>query len=629
MIRTLALTLVCVVAAVLPLAFFYEGGLYLYTPAKAALLASAGAVLLALVFLDRWRSWRRLAPPDGAEWLLVVFLVWSGLAMTVAANAHAALSWWLQWAAGVAAFWVVRRSENRGAALGAVALGAVLTALVGYAQPFGYGPPAALDQYGEQLPTATFGHANYAAQAVLPAVAGGAAALLAARAWPAAAAGAALLLAGLPFLLQTSSRGAWLAAAAGVALTLLILLWKPWGLRRRALTGMGAALALAAALVAARPQTGALIRDALDAKSPATAVRLAIWDDAFPLVFKVPVFGFGPGQFIYRFPEYWSENTAKRVFAGGPHLVENPHNDWLAFALDAGWPGVIALAAALLLVLRRRIRGPWAREAPPAGELAAFAAVTAWAAYGLVDYPLHNPYPWFSLWVLLGYLSPLVPSDDTGRKGGNLLALGLAAASLVLAAREVPAQLRSVPAQARALQASQYLSVDPGHAFRLALESVELDEHNALGFSVLGQSKLAAKPAKGEHVDYEGAEYFLKRALDLYPDDFVTRYNLGVANYERALDRQEGYERARSAFMTVLEINPYYGKAYFQLGSIAARDGVAWPQLRRQLDRAVKLEPPLLLAVMQAPEFAPYRDTPEFAAWADGLRRGLNIRTLR
>lgn len=629
MIRTAALALVCIVAAVLPLVFYYDGGLYLYSPAKTAMLAAAGAVMLALVFLERWRSSRRLAPPDAAEWLLVVFLVWSGLAMTAAANVHVALGWWLQWAAGVAAFWIVRRSDNRGAALGAVALGAVLTAAIGYAQRLGYGPPAAADQYGEVLPTAAFGHANFAAQAVLPAVVGGAAALLAARGRLAAAAGAALVAAGLPFLLQTSSRGAWLAAAAGLALTLAVMLLKPWGLRRRALAGLAVSLALAAGLVAARPQTADRIRDALNAQSPATAVRLAVWNDAFPLIFKVPVFGFGPGQFLYRFPEFWSEETAKRVFTGGPHLVENPHNDWLAFALDAGWPAVVALGAALLLVLFRRMRGAWAREAPPPGELAAFAAVAAWAIYGLVDYPLHNPYPWFSLMVLLGYLAPLVPSDDTGRRGGRWAALGLAAAALVLAVRTVPALVRAAPAQSRALQGSQYLGVDPGHAFRLALEAVELDEHNALGFSVLGQSKLAAKPAQGERVDYEGAEYFLKRALELYPDDFVTRYNLGVANYERALEREEGYERARSDFMTALEINPYYGKAYFQLGSIAARDGLAWPQVRRQLDRAVKLEPPLLLAAMQAPEFAPYRSTPEFSAWADGLRRSLNIRTLR
>lgn len=629
MIRTLTLALVCIVAAVLPLVFYYEGGLYLYSPAKASFLAAAGAVLLALVFLERWRSARRLSPPDAVEWLLVLFLAWAGVALTAAVNVHVALTWWLQWAAGLAAFWVVRRSEQRAAALGAVALGAALTALVGYAQGLGYGPPPAADQYGEVLPTGAFGHANFAAQAVLPALVGGAAALLAARTWRAAAAGAALVALGLPYLVQTSSRGAWLAAAAALVFTLLLALWRPWGLRRRALAGLALVAALVAGVALARPETAARVRDALNTQSPATAVRLAVWNDAFPLLFKAPVVGFGPGQFVYRFPEFWSEDTAKRVFTGGPHLVENPHNDWLAFALDAGWPAAVALGAAFVLVLLRRLRRGWAREAPPAGELAAFATVVAWAAYGLVDYPLHTPNPWFAACVLLGYLAPLVPSDDTGRRGGKWAALALAAAAVALAVVTVPRYVRAAPAQARALQASQYLSVDPAHAFRLALEAVELDDHNALGFSVLGQAKLAAKPAKGETLDYEGAEYFLKRALELYPDDFVSRYNLGVANYERALDRDDGYERARSAFMTVLEINPYYGKAYYQLGSLAARDGVAWPQLKRQLDRAVKLEPPLLVSILQAPEFAPYRDSPEFTAWAKGLARSLNIRTHR
>lgn len=629
MIRSLGFILVCILLALLPLAFYYDGGLYLYSATKQALLAAAGLLLAALMFAERFFSARRLTPPDAAGWLVTVFVVWLGAAIAVAVNPWTAFMVWAQWAGAAAAFWFVRRSEHRAAALASLIIGALLTALIGYAQKAGWGPPMAADQYGELLATSTFGHANFAAQAVLPAVAAGVA-LLVTGTGAYAAAGALLLAAAAPYLAITGSRGAWLAALVSAAAVLAAaLLQGAWGVRRRAvILAVAAALGLGA-LFTAVPGARERLANAFDTRAPSTAIRIAVWNDAYPIIFKHPLFGFGPGQFLYRFPDYWSEDTAKRVFAGGRHLVENPHNDWLALALDGGLPALGALAAALFLALVLPWRGTWRNQRPEPARAAAYAAVLAWAAYAWADYPLHNPVPLLGFFAALGLLAPLHVNDDPSRGKTNPAALPLLAAAVILTLWGAPRLLRSVPAQAEALQGQQYLALDPESAFRHALKAVNLDEHNALAFSLLGQAKLAMKPRTGERIDAEGAIFFLEKALSLYPDDFVSRYNLGVAVYEKATARNESFSRARQEFLRALAVNPYYGRAHYQLASIAAREELEWSAVKRHLDRGVKLDPPLLLHAAQAAEFGPYRATPEWQAWYAAMQRLFRVRTYR
>lgn len=621
LIRTTAVFVVAVALAVLPLAFDHQVDLYVYSPAKAGLLAALGTLLLILATAERVLARRRITPGDAPEAVAFFALAWLGLACLFAVNRHTAWVHWLQWAAAVLAFWFVRRApeEERRFVAAAGIIGAVLTAAVGYAQLRGWGPPRAADQYGEVLLTSTFGHANYAAQVVV-----GVAVALLAAAQVASRSGfilTSVLVTTIlfPYLFLSQSRGAWFATATTIFVSAVLLAMRDaWGYRRRALVTIVLVGLFGLGSVVASSRVRERLTDAMDARSPSTAIRLAIWNDTLAMVLASPILGYGPGQFVFSFPRHWSEHTQKRVFAGGPHLVENPHQDWLGFMVAAGLPFAFAVGLLLALGLRRVWRG----LRPTPLTWGATGATLSWAIYGFVDYPLHNPVPLLGFFTSLGLMSPLHPADDAvaHRRWPAWSAFGF---SLLALAPEIPAQMKAIRSQTLAIRAMQYLAVQPETALRIATQAADLDSFNAAAFSVMGQAKLARKD-RGLDTYYD-AETYLRRALELYPTDFISHFNLGLALYQRAQDRNQPFDDARAAFNAALRINPYYGRPYFMLATLNAVEGEPWLQVRRNLDRAIKLDPQLFIAAGQAPEFAPYRDQPGWNPWYEGLRQRLNI----
>lgn len=635
MIHRIALGLILVTLLALPVVFYTFEGLYLYSVVKSAWLASLALVLLAVLAAERYRSRLSLRPADGAELALWVFLGWTALAGFVAqggmVNGWVALQQWLFWLAGACAFWFVRRLRQEEilpplngvsstmVVMVALLAGSGMVVLFGSLQGLDVGIPKALDQYGNRLPTSSMGHANYAAQAALPFLAVPLAVFLVTRRRGVAVGGLAVAFLALPFLLATQSRGALVALGAGMVVVAALVGLVQWrrGERPDRVIAFLAFLPLLGGVAALlQPEWMARLLLAFDPAQASTADRLHLWRDSVSAIAANPWFGFGPGQFLYVFPEYWSEDTARQILRAGSRLVENPHQDGLALALGGGLPAAGAFLAFCSLVLHRAWNSFTMKDEDAVWKWGALAVVLVWLAYGLIDYPLHGPVPLFAFFVVMGLLAPVAPAQEreASRPGRYVLAPLVLTGALVVGALVIPGLVRGVGAQAHAVRAGELLHSNPARAFHYASLAVERDGRNPLAHSIHGQARLL-RGAGGRSVDYGAVEASLQEALRWYPVDFQTRYNLGVARYQRALDQGGSTRAARREFQQVLALNPYYAKAYYMLASLDARAGAPWGQVEENLAFAVEREPALLRAAARAPEFQSYREA------EDALRR--------
>ncbi len=605
-VRLVALGSICAALLVVPSLWLVSGDLRIFSPAKDAALATLGLVLLVLVPLDRAGSQRRLRPADTAEILLLFFLLWSAVAISIAVNRHEAWQTLLQWVGAAGAFWFVRRTAARKAVIASLAGGLGLALLFGYLQLVGIGLPMVADQYGEVLPTATFGQANFAAQAMIPLAVGGL--MLAVRVREARVAGVYGLLgmtAGV-YIWLTESRGALLAVIVGMAVGLIgAVASAESAVRRRALALAGTGTAALLAALATDATWRARLGNVFTLGDGAVTVRVHLWLDSLKALLASPLFGFGPGQFLYRFPEVWSKDTAWAVFSGGTHLAENPHNDWLAFALDAGLPAFLVLVGFAVVVTRRGWFEACRDDARKPWFWAGISSLAAWAAYAFIDYPLHNAVPLLATGVSAGLLSPRHRADDPVARHRRLPAAA-ALAACVVAAIMVPRTIVRPQAQAMAMRAKIALEAEPQEARILAEAAVGRDATNALAHSILGQAMLL-EGLHGEPVDFDGAIGHLETALAFYPVDFVTRYNLGVALYQQALSTRAPLGQARRAFEQVSTLNPWYARAWYMQASLDAREGGPWARVGAHLEKALRHEPALAGVAAVAPEFEPYR----------------------
>lgn len=203
------------------------------------------------------------------------------------------------------------------------------------------------------------------------------------------------------------SRGALLGLVAGAGAAALfgsLLVERPG--RRRALQA-GVVLAFAGGLVLSGLAFERQLR-ASDVLERSAAERLSLYASGLRMLRDAPVFGFGLGASGLAFGPYQDSDVI-----GAALFV---HNDWLQLALDCGLVGAglfAALGAAFWLSISAVWRRARSREmrALIGGGLAALAA---FAAHCLVDFPSQVPANAVVIAALAGWLSGACAWADKG-----------------------------------------------------------------------------------------------------------------------------------------------------------------------------------------------------------------------
>jgi hypothetical protein len=357
-------------------------------PAVAALVLAA-AVATAAAGQD-WSGWRAVVTAVGACYLAVG--VWrTGLGSLPAVGLLALVC------VAVAAVAAVQQG------LAGTATGFCRGAANHLADTCGLGSPARV--------TGTFPNPNLLAAfllLLLPLAALGAAAL-ADRA--SRLLGTAVVVLGCAALLLTASRGGVLGAVASAGA--FVVLRRPTA-RRLA----GAAVALAVGAVALLLAAGGSV-----------GVRADVWTAAVRLVAEHPL-GVGPGR----------AGPVLAAATPGDEPFQHAHNLWLNWAVEAGYPGLVAVLA--LTVAAGVIAVRASRHPRGTGAAALGAGLAGFAVMALADHPANATRLSVALWVVVGLLAAGAASPDPVRSAGGERA---AAAGSGAPARCGPHPRRSPP----------------------------------------------------------------------------------------------------------------------------------------------------------------------------------------
>jgi len=213
---------------------------------------------------------------------------------------------------------------------------------------------------------------------------------------------------------------AWLCATlplyAGARFSRARWMWAGLGLQSAAIFATGSrvlllALPAAAAVMAVRSRRlgrwwviGAPLAIALVLASPArplretAAGRLYLTGIAASHWREVPVFGFGPGAYRLKFPQWQTEwlrgHGGDAAYAG---LADHAHNDFVEFWVEYGPVGLAAFLCAGAWLMARAWTGG-------GGMPGVWGGMAALLAIALVDFPFHRPAEWGLYWLYLGLL---------------------------------------------------------------------------------------------------------------------------------------------------------------------------------------------------------------------------------
>lgn len=244
----------------------------------------------------------------------------------------------------------------------------------------------------------------------------------------------------------TGTRGAWLGLL--LALGTAYIASGPGRLRRGVVAASVAAVALVAAgaMLAGAESTGKLSPAALTSGS--ASARLEIWRGTAAMAADNPLFGVGPGRFIYEFPRY---ETIDHARIEGPGVrADTAHNVVLQYAAETGLVGGAAVLVLATAVLIAGLAGARARSGH------AFIATVGFAAY-------------------MGQALTGVPAIETDALGWLLGGMAVAGSTALAAGRSEPARHRIartvMPVVAAVLVAmtALYLSATALHGSGLAL----------------------------------------------------------------------------------------------------------------------------------------------------------------
>ena len=377
---------------------------------------------------------------------------------------------------------------------------------------------------------------------------------------------ATLMLAGV---VCSASRGSMLGAFASIGA--LSIFGVRYGTVRWWLPVGGGALLLGAFVLVLSQST--LVQSRLDEVRGTLShgtldryVRIQLDHDALRIAADHPVFGTGPGTFVYVHPRYQDSTF--------PRLAVLTHNDYLNTLDDYGTAG---LALALLFITavtvkffrRPRGTGRWQDRVLLA------AGFTAWCAllvHSLVDYNLHIPANALLLFALTGLALRRFTGEPAPERGGLALPRVLLAGVLALAGiaygvelgRTAISDLIYEHAVARSHEAApddsvaaarEALRFDPGNVSALVfladiqrIEAAHLDQPADVGQRLrLGQSAADA----------------YRTALRLNPLDDTIEASLGLT-----FDLMYRYPEAYICYAAALRNQPYNGRFWYGLGNL-------------------------------------------------------------
>jgi hypothetical protein len=206
-----------------------------------------------------------------------------------------------------------------------------------------------------------------------------------------------LLGMGMVALILTFTRGAWVGSLAGMTVVVGMWLRNRW-VRATNLLFVLSLVAIAGSLML--PLTGLVRTRWSGTQQDSLAVRKNLNAAALEMIQQYPIFGVGWDNFAERAPAFgvgfsWQQEGA----------IHKAHNLYLAFASEAGLPGLVIFLGLLLMVFHvawntLQMNDPWS-ETLTIGILGSFVAVLVHGlvAWGLVTYSV---FPLF--WVLMGLL---------------------------------------------------------------------------------------------------------------------------------------------------------------------------------------------------------------------------------
>jgi O-antigen ligase len=109
--------------------------------------------------------------------------------------------------------------------------------------------------------------------------------------------------------------------------------------------------------------------------------RLTVWKDSLEIFADFPIFGTGLGTFAEIYPGYRSPQIR--------YFFAHAHNDFLQFAVEAGFLGIVLLLALIAPIGFHTFRSLGGRYGPVATGFGAGLAVIT--LHSLVDFPFHIP----------------------------------------------------------------------------------------------------------------------------------------------------------------------------------------------------------------------------------------------
>lgn len=391
------------------------------------------------------------------EYLVVAWVLWSGLSAVFAAN-----PWQAVRALGVTVssgvvFWMARRVAAGGRrSLVLVGVGLATLAATATALAQAYGAEHWIFAT-TRVPGGSLGNRNFAAHLAvigLPVLVF--LTLRTRRAFPLLA-GLAAIVSTVGLVTLTRSRAAWLAGLVVLALLGLAGLARArlggWDLAPRRLRSVLLAVLLGVAGALTLPNTltwrsDSPYRDTLgalvDSEGGSGRGRLIQYRNSLELVQQSPVFGTGPGNWAVEYPRVTTPGDPG--FAGWAPIPTNPwpSSDWVAMVAERGPVGALLLLLAglgMAVTATRRLRHPDPVEAHQAATLLAVVAATA--VCGAFDAVLLLAPPALLFFATAGVLLPDAGPVFTRplSRRGTLLLLPLLAGVMTLFAARSAAQL--------------------------------------------------------------------------------------------------------------------------------------------------------------------------------------------
>jgi O-antigen ligase len=195
-----------------------------------------------------------------------------------------------------------------------------------------------------------------------------------------------VLLLFLPVLFLTQSRSGWIGAVVGLSSTVcLIARRRSRRLFRLMLVMIPVVLAVMGWLLWTYSPTVRARVTGASLATPDTAVqaRFLMWKDTIPMIRDKPVFGHGPGSYVWVYPRYKTQPAQ--------YLFNYAHNEYLHVLAEYGAVGFALFAAFLLWALAQFMRWSQAASRDKDAHLAAalVGSVLGAMAHGFFDFNFH------------------------------------------------------------------------------------------------------------------------------------------------------------------------------------------------------------------------------------------------